>query len=78
MNALSLICLLLPLNLAEIFYQLFPSLLDIEKNQYVVAFTSKQRTNETAQSFVRALVEIQRGNQSDFKETVSRKYVRIW
>lgn len=47
------------LFLAQIFYQYFPSLLDINSVHFEVGVTPKVRTTETADAFIRSLVELQ-------------------
>lgn len=44
---------------AQIFYQYFPSLLDINSVHFEVGVTPKVRTTETADAFIRSLVELQ-------------------
>lgn len=54
---------------AQIFYRYFPSLLDIEKVNFEVGVTPKVRTRETADAFIRSLVELQiKGNISKEQE----------
>ena len=51
-------------------YRHFPSLLNISKTNFEVGYSSKIRTKETAEAFVRALIALQiRNNQSSYDET---------
>ncbi|XP_017491773.1 PREDICTED: neuroligin-4, X-linked-like, partial [Rhagoletis zephyria] len=56
----------------QIFYQYFPSLLDINSVHFEVGVTPKVRTTETADAFIRSLVELQlksnAGNASHQKQ----------
>ena len=47
--------------IAQIFYKYFPSLLDIKKVNFEVGVTPKIRTSETADAFIRSLIEFQIG-----------------
>ena len=48
--------------IAQIFYQTFPKLLDIHTVNFEVGVTPKVRTKETADAFIRSLIELQIGN----------------
>lgn len=59
--------------IARIFCQYFPTLLDIHQTEFEVGYTSKVRTKETADAFVRSLVEIQsRSNDATYDESNSQ------
>ena len=67
----------LSLSLAQIFYQYFPSLLDINSVHFEVGVTPKVRTTETADAFIRSLVELQlksnAGNASHQEQQLSQE-----
>ena len=55
---------------ARIFYKYFPELLDVDNNDFEVGVSSKIRTTETAQAFLRGLVEFQlRKKGKNFEES---------
>ncbi len=53
---------------ARHFYQHFPNLLNIEKSNIEVGVTSKIRSKETAQAFIRAISELQVREKLPFEE----------
>ena len=70
---------LIPFFTAEIFYKLFPTLLDIGKiPQFDVGISTKIRTEETADAFIDSLINIQLNHHHQNFESKNGNFVEIF